>query len=227
MPTTYSNRQVFLALSLVLLGFFLMACGSQEAPKEAAKDKATPAAAPPAAPTGGATAAKTADDYIKQGKEALAAKQFDQAIAAFGEAIKVNPQLPLAYNNRGIAHCNKNELDQAISDFSKVIELDPKYGKAYNNRAVAYFMKGDLDKARQDVTKAQELGIPVNQMLIDRLNPPAPQTLEHGKGPLMLAPAPGAPPAPSAAAPGISPAPVKPETPSKPAAEDKGAGKKK
>ena len=115
----------------------------------------------------------------------------DQAIASFSEAIKLDPKSFPAYNNRGIAYCEKGNFDKAIADFSRVIEIDPKYGKAYNNRAVAYMMKGEKDKARQDVEKAQSLGIAVNQMLIDSLKP------AEAKG---------------EAAPGQAPAPGKPET---------------
>ncbi len=209
MDSSRCRRLVYLSLSLALLCGFLMACGSQEAPKEAAKEKAPPASAAPAAPTGGATAPKTVEGYIGQGKEFLTAKQYDQAIVSFSEALKLNPQSVQALNNRGVAYCSKGNLDQAISDFSRTIELDPKNGKAYNNRAVAYFMKGEKDKARQDVEKAQSLGIAVNQMLIDSLKPAA----AKGEAP------PGKGPAP--------PAPIKPVPTAKPETKGKGEANKK
>ena len=182
MAVARSSRLVVLSLSLVLLGFFLLACGSQESPKEASKGKASPAvAAPPAAPPGGVTTPKTTEEYIKQGKELLNAKKFDQAIVSFSEAIKLDPQSVQAYNNRGIVSCNKGDFDRAIGDFSRTIEIDPNFGKGYNNRAVAYFMKGKRDKARQDAEKAQNLGIPVNQMFWDNLKQSEAKAEEKGK----------------------------------------------
>ena len=166
MAIVRSIRLFYLSLSLVLLCFCLLACGSQEAPKEAPKAKVPSGSA---APAGGASTPKTTEEYIGQGKEFLNAKQYDQAIDRFNEAIRLNPQSIQAYNNRGIAYCNKGDFDRAISDFSRTIEIDSKFGKAYNNRAVAYFLKGERDKARLDVEKAQSLGIPVNQEFVNSL----------------------------------------------------------
>ena len=206
MATARCNRLFYLSFSLVLLCCGLLACGSQESSKEAAKEKAPQPAAPaatpaaPATPATGASAPKTAEEYVNQGKEALKAKQLDQGIASFSEAVKLDPKSIAAHNNRGIAYCEKGNFDQAIADFSRVIEIDPKHGKAYNNRAVAYMMKGKRAKARQDVEKAQSLGIAVNQMLIDSVKPAA------AKG---------------EAAPGQAPAPAKSEP------KGKGGAKKK
>jgi tetratricopeptide (TPR) repeat protein len=186
MAVARSRQLVVLSLSLVLLGFFLLACGSQESPKEAIKEKA---------PAGGATTSKTPEEYIQQGKEFLNAKKYDQAIASFSEAIKLDPQSVQAYNNRGIVACNKGDFDGAIGDFSRTIEIDPKFGKGYNNRAVAYFMKGERDKARQDAEQAQSLGIPVNQTFFDTLKQSQAKAEEKGKGgaPISQGPAPGEP----------------------------------
>ena len=195
MNTVNCNRSVYLSLGLALLCLCLLGCGSQEGPKEAAKEKAPPVAALPTPPPAKVTALKTADEYISQGKESLTAKQYDQAVTAFSEAINLNPQSIQAYNNRGIAYCNKRDFDRAIGDFSRTIEIDPKFGKAYNNRAVAYIMKGEKDKARLDVEKAQSLGIPVNQLLIDSVKPDEAKAKEKAKGEAApsKAPVPGKP----------------------------------
>jgi tetratricopeptide (TPR) repeat protein len=195
MTTLTGNRLVYPWLSLVMLCLCLLGCGSQEGPKEAAKEKAPPAAALPAPPPVGATTPKTADEYVRQGKEFFTAAQYDQAITAYSEALNLKPQSVQAYNNRGIAYCNKQDFDQAISDFSRAIDIDPKFGKGYNNRAVAYIIKGEKDKARLDVEKAKSLGIPVNQMLIDSLKPDEVKAEEKAKveAAPSNAPAPGKP----------------------------------
>jgi Flp pilus assembly protein TadD len=169
MAMVRSIRLAYLSLTLVVVCCWLLACGSQEAPKEAAQKKAPPVSTPAATPAGAAATPKTAEAYIGQGKDFLTAKQFDQAIDKFSEAIRLDPKSIQAHNNRGIAYCNKGDLDRAIDDFSRTIEFDPKFGKAYNNRAVAYFLKGERDKARQDVEKAISLGIPVNKDFVESL----------------------------------------------------------
>jgi tetratricopeptide (TPR) repeat protein len=208
--TNCSKRPFFLSLSLViLLCFCHLACGTQPNPEENAKQKVAPV---PGAPAGGIGTPKTSADYVSQGKEALKAQQFDQAIISFSEAVKLDSQSILALNNRGIAHCSKGNFDQAIGDFSRIIEIDPKFAKAYNNRAVAYMMKGDKDKAWQDVEKAQSLGLQMNQMLIESLKPGVAKAAEPGK---------------SEAAQGKEPAPGQPAAKDKDKGETKGKGEAK
>jgi tetratricopeptide (TPR) repeat protein len=105
---------------------------------------------------------ETAEDFFKKGKEFSTLNNNDDAISNYSKAIKLDPKMVKAYNNRGVAYVGRNQYEQAIDDFTKVIELDPKHGKAYNNRAIAYWSKGDKEKARQDLEKAKTLGITVD-----------------------------------------------------------------
>ena len=78
------------------------------------------------------------------------------AITHFNEAIRLDPDFPEAYNNRGIAH--RDQDDKAIADFTEAIRLRPDYANAYSNRSRAYGAKGDKAKAEADFAKAKELG---------------------------------------------------------------------
>jgi Flp pilus assembly protein TadD len=113
--------------------------------------------------------AETAEDLFKKGKDLSLDNKFEQAIQNYNQAIKLDPKMVKAYNNRGVAYMNGKQYDLAIADFTKVIELDPKHGKAYNNRAIAYWCKEDKEKARQDVKKAEGLGIKVNPDFIKKI----------------------------------------------------------
>lgn len=78
----------------------------------------------------------------------------DEAIKDYDEAIRVEPNYAVIYNNRGRSYYAKGEYDKAIADFNQSITLDPNYVDAYNNRGLAYYAKGDLDKAMADYTQA-------------------------------------------------------------------------
>ena len=80
-----------------------------------------------------------------------------EAIERYTQAIKLNPQMFRAYNNRGNAYRRKGDNDRAIADYDKAIELNPDYTRAYNNRGNAYRRKGDNDRAIADYDKAIEL----------------------------------------------------------------------
>lgn len=84
-------------------------------------------------------------------------KEYDQAIAAYNNALKADPQYASAYFYRAQIWEEKGEIDKAIDDYSKVIKLNPSLENAYNYRGNAWEMKGKLDKALADYSKALEL----------------------------------------------------------------------
>jgi tetratricopeptide (TPR) repeat protein len=63
------------------------------------------------------------------------------ALIEAGTAAAAN--VPVLYNNRGIAYRAKGDLDRAISDYSEAIRLDPSYDIAYFNRGRARYLKRD------------------------------------------------------------------------------------
>ncbi len=81
----------------------------------------------------------------------------EQAIADYTEAIELDPDNAMAYNNRGLVYYNLGDLEQAIRDYTKAIELDSKFALAYSNRGFAYYHSGDLEQAISDFNKAIEL----------------------------------------------------------------------
>jgi tetratricopeptide (TPR) repeat protein len=128
---------------------------------------------------------KKAEEFFEQGKKFSSTENADQAIESYSKAIKIDPKLVKAYNNRGIAYVWQRKYDLALADFNKAIELDPKNGKAYNNRAIVYSYQGETIKARQDLHKAQSLGVAVNPEFLKRIEalPSTPESIFHKAAP--------------------------------------------
>jgi tetratricopeptide (TPR) repeat protein len=97
---------------------------------------------------------ETAGSHVKQGDAHHRRGDLDQAIAAYSEAIRLNPKLALAYKKRADAYEGKDAFDQAIKDYSEAIRLNPKLALAYNNRGYAHYRNGDLDQAIADYSEA-------------------------------------------------------------------------
>jgi tetratricopeptide (TPR) repeat protein len=133
-----------------------------------------------------------AEEFFEQGKKHSASENADQAIDSYSKAIKIDPKMAKAYNNRGIAYIWKKQYDLAVADFTQAIKLDPKNGKAYNNRAIVYSYQGDNTKALQDLHKAQSLGITINPDFLKKIEsqPSSPASIFHK-------PAPSSPEAPT------------------------------
>jgi tetratricopeptide (TPR) repeat protein len=101
--------------------------------------------------------AQAEDDPMSKGIEAFQRKQYDLAIALFGEAIRINPNEAAAYNNRGRVHCSMKNFKQAIKDFSEAIRINPQACLYYCNRGGAYCITKNYDMAISDLTIASDI----------------------------------------------------------------------
>ena len=73
----------------------------------------------------------------------------------FGAAIKINPLLADAYNNKGLLLAkDKGDLEGGILNLTKAIEIDPNYVDAYLSRGMAYMRMGQSDKSIADYSNA-------------------------------------------------------------------------
>lgn len=81
----------------------------------------------------------------------------DEAINCLHEAIKIDPKLPDAYANLGIAYCENGQLDIAINEFREAIKVDPDYSEAHHNLGIAYYKKGQLDAAMAEFKEALKI----------------------------------------------------------------------
>ena len=80
-----------------------------------------------------------------------------EAVDDFNAALKLAPEDPALYNNRGNVLLELHSNAEAAKDFSQAIALAPTYGPAYNNRANARFFLGDPSGAIADFTRAVAL----------------------------------------------------------------------
>jgi tetratricopeptide (TPR) repeat protein len=80
--------------------------------------------------------------------------EIDTAIDFYDRAIRRNPDLVDAYNNRGADRRRQGNLEAAIADFSEVIRLRPNDSAGYYNRATTYLMAGNVQQALADYDPA-------------------------------------------------------------------------
>ena len=86
-------------------------------------------------------------EEAKRGSDAFERGDYDQAIVAWDEAIRIDPNHSKVHRWRGDASLNKHEFDKALSEYDEAIRLDPKNGMAYCGRGAALTEKGEFDKA--------------------------------------------------------------------------------
>ncbi len=91
------------------------------------------------------------DDYVSEKADLL----YDmgrgkEAIEAYDQYVKANPEFYGGYYRRGFLKDNLNDVDGAIEDYSMAIALQPDYPYAYLGRGDKLLLKGDTVAARED-----------------------------------------------------------------------------
>jgi tetratricopeptide (TPR) repeat protein len=107
-------------------------------------------------------------DHATRGDAYAMRKQFDDAIAEYGSAILLNPNVAETYFRRGLMFFAKNENTRAIADFSAAIRLDARNALAYKDRGEAYVAVGYYDNAIADFDNAVRLNPSLAAALIGR-----------------------------------------------------------
>lgn len=90
---------------------------------------------------------KTAAQYKEEGNAALSAKKYDEAIAAYTEAISLDPKEHTYYSNRSAAYLSKGDAEHAYEDGCKCIELNPNWSKGYSRKGAALHAMKDYAAA--------------------------------------------------------------------------------
>ena len=85
-------------------------------------------------------------------------KQYERAFEHYSEAIRLNPEYVLAYNNRGIILGTMGRNREAIEDFNIVVRLKPDYAEGWYNRGIAFYQLGKTNEACNNWLKASRLG---------------------------------------------------------------------
>ena len=104
-----------------------------------------------------AFAQQSAEDFVGRGVAEARSGDFDQAIADFNQAVRLNPNQAEAYNYRGVTKARKGDSEGAIADFDQAVQLDPKYDNGYLNRGIVRQTKRDFGGALSDYVRYNQL----------------------------------------------------------------------
>jgi tetratricopeptide (TPR) repeat protein len=96
----------------------------------------------------------TAQEWFERGFKATLP---DEKVHSYNEAIRLQPNYPEAFYNRGLARYYKGELDSALADYNEAIRLKLDFADAFYNRGLARHKKGDLEPAFKDYSEAIRL----------------------------------------------------------------------
>ena len=93
----------------------------------------------------------------RRGYERQARNDLAGALADYSEAIRLDPRLAMAFNNRGNIYRDQGDYDRALADYDRALALDPAKPDPLASRGWVLSQKGEDERARQDFEKALAL----------------------------------------------------------------------
>jgi tetratricopeptide (TPR) repeat protein len=93
--------------------------------------------------------------------------QYDLALEAFSEAIKIRPHFPEAYKRLGMVHASLHRFTEAISFYRKALPYLSDDAYLHNNLGVAYLMSGEIDKSIVHFKRALEISPGLNEIKLN------------------------------------------------------------
>jgi tetratricopeptide (TPR) repeat protein len=100
----------------------------------------------------------TREEHFYQALEHFASGQLDAAIAAYRQALALDPSYTDALHGLAEALAQKGEVDEAISVAHRITEIDPDDVLARTSLSRLYLRKGMKKEAEDEAAKARVLG---------------------------------------------------------------------
>ena len=97
------------------------------------------------------------DPDFTAGRQAVEAKNWQAALAAFGKVVAKDPTNPNGYNMLAYSYRKSGKLDLAFKNYGEALRLDPKHRAAHEYVGEAYLMAGNLAKAEEHLKVLDEL----------------------------------------------------------------------
>ena len=102
----------------------------------------------------------------RKGFAHFARDEWDPALQRFREAVRLDPQLAIAWEGAGMAAFQLGLLDEAVNAFEQTRTLAPKHWIPYAFLAAIYHVRGRIDEAKLFHDEALTLGGPERQPLV-------------------------------------------------------------
>lgn len=93
---------------------------------------------------------RKSEDFISLGGAKANRKDYQGALVDYTQAIRINPNNPDAYYQRGVANNQLKNYQAALEDFNQVLRLNPKNAFAYTYRGIARVGLKDYQGALAD-----------------------------------------------------------------------------
>src|SRR5258708_2847895 len=100
---------------------------------------------------------KTKEEWIREGNALNGLKRYEEALAAYEQAIRLDPNYTYAYLIKGNALSDLKRYEEALAAYEQAIRLDPNYTYAYYGKGFVLNELKRYKEAEQAFEKARQL----------------------------------------------------------------------
>ena len=101
---------------------------------------------------------KAKEQWLEEGNRFGDLKQYSEALAAYEQAIRLDPNDAVAFATKGYALYELKRFEEALAACEQAIRLDPNYAVAYQNKGKALNGLNREEEAQWAKEKASQLG---------------------------------------------------------------------
>lgn len=91
-----------------------------------------------------------AKTLFDQGQAYSKKKSWDLAIAAYNQAVRIEPRFAEAWNNMGYCYRKMKQFDKALDAYKRAITLKPDFSYPHEYMARTYLAMGNIDAAKRE-----------------------------------------------------------------------------
>lgn len=107
--------------------------------------------------SGGQPLPPTAEQYVEEGDRYAQAKQYDKAVEAYKQALKLRPELAAAHHGLGSAYVNMGRVADALDPLRTAVRLDPENAVAHLNLGITLAALRRGEEALAELNEAKRL----------------------------------------------------------------------
>ena len=96
------------------------------------------------------SAIRTKEQWLAEGVAHYDVGQYEAALVAYDQALRLDPEYAAAYHNRGMAYVALQQYDKAIDAYNRALQLAPENVTVYFNRGWVYHDLKQYDRAIAD-----------------------------------------------------------------------------
>jgi len=100
---------------------------------------------------------KAKEQWLQEGNAYLQAERYEEALAAFEQAIHLDPNYARSYLGKGEALSNLRRFQEALEAFEQAIRLDPHYARSYHDRGNVLSQLNQYEEAAAAFEQALQL----------------------------------------------------------------------